>query len=119
MKIESKQMRLYAVTDRAWAADEDDFLAQVEAAIDGGATIVQLREKHLDHVEYVGFLVSCANLLEKQAKVCYAENTTNCTRRRAKFMEKRYDDEKQMVQTHFDRCAVGSNVLWNAGSLWG
>ena len=41
-------MRLYAVTDRAWAADEDDFLAQVEAAIDGGATIVQLREKHLD-----------------------------------------------------------------------
>ena len=48
MKIESKQMRLYAVTDRAWAADEDDFLAQVEAAIDGGATIVQLREKHLD-----------------------------------------------------------------------
>ena len=48
LKIESKQMRLYAVTDRAWAADEDDFLAQVEAAIDGGATIVQLREKHLD-----------------------------------------------------------------------
>ena len=48
MKIESKQMRLYAVTARAWAADEDDFLAQVEAAIDGGATIVQLREKHLD-----------------------------------------------------------------------
>ena len=43
MKIESKQMRLYAVTDRAWAADEDAFLAQVEAAIDGGATIVQLR----------------------------------------------------------------------------
>ena len=50
-----------------------------------------------EHVECVGILVSCANLLEKQAKVCYAENTTNCTRRRAKFMEKRYDDEKQMV----------------------
>ena len=48
MKLQAEQMRLYAVTDRAWAADEDAFLAQVEAAIDGGATIVQLREKHLD-----------------------------------------------------------------------
>ena len=48
MKSESNHMRLYAVTDRAWAADEDAFLAQVEAAIGGGATIVQLREKHLD-----------------------------------------------------------------------
>ena len=48
MHITSEKLRLYAVTDRAWAADEDAFLAQVEAAIDGGATIVQLREKHLD-----------------------------------------------------------------------
>ena len=48
MRVQPQQLRLYAVTDRAWAADEDDFLAQVEAAIDGGATIVQLREKHLD-----------------------------------------------------------------------
>ena len=48
MKIEGKQMRLYAVTDRAWAADEDALMAQIEAAIDGGAAMVQLREKHLD-----------------------------------------------------------------------
>lgn len=41
-------MRLYAVTDRAWAADEDALMAQIEAAIDGGAAMVQLREKHLD-----------------------------------------------------------------------
>jgi thiamine-phosphate pyrophosphorylase len=47
MKLTSEQMRLYAVTDRAWAASEDDLLAQVEAAIDGGAAIVQLREKQL------------------------------------------------------------------------
>ena len=49
MKLTHQQMRLYAVTDRAWAADEDAFFAQIEAAIDGGAGIVQLREKHLDH----------------------------------------------------------------------
>ena len=48
MKVRPEQLRLYAVTDRAWAEGEDAFLAQVEAAIDGGATIVQLREKHLD-----------------------------------------------------------------------
>ena len=48
MRMKPEQMRLYAVTDRAWAADEDALLAQVEAAIDGGASIVQLREKHLD-----------------------------------------------------------------------
>ena len=48
MRVKPEQMRLYAVTDRAWAADEDALLAQVEAAIDGGASIVQLREKHLD-----------------------------------------------------------------------
>lgn len=48
MKIEGRQMRLYAVTDRAWVADEDALMAQIEAAIDGGAAMVQLREKHLD-----------------------------------------------------------------------
>ena len=48
MRLQPKQLRLYAVTDRAWAADEDALMAQVEAAIDGGASIVQLREKHLD-----------------------------------------------------------------------
>ena len=48
MRVKPKQMRLYAVTDRTWAADEDALMAQVGAAIDGGASIVQLREKHLD-----------------------------------------------------------------------
>ena len=43
MKVRPEQLRLYAVTDRAWAEDEDAFLAQVEAAIDGGAAFVQLR----------------------------------------------------------------------------
>jgi thiamine-phosphate pyrophosphorylase len=46
-------MRLYAVTDRAWAADEDDLLAKIEAAIDGGASIVQLREKHLSEEAFL------------------------------------------------------------------
>ena len=48
MKIDPRRLRLYAVTDRAWARDTDHLLEQVAAAIDGGAGIVQLREKHLD-----------------------------------------------------------------------
>ena len=46
MKIEPRQLRLYAVTDRAWAHDTEGLLRQVAAAIDGGGGIVQLREKH-------------------------------------------------------------------------
>ena len=53
MKLTHQQMRLYAVTDRAWAADEDAFFAQIEAAIDGGAGIVQLREKHASREEFL------------------------------------------------------------------
>lgn len=53
MKLRSKDLRLYAVTDRAWAADSAALLRQIEAAIDGGATIVQLREKHLDEESFL------------------------------------------------------------------
>lgn len=53
MKLRPEQMRLYAVTDRAWAADEDALLAQIEAAVDGGAAMVQLREKHLDGAAFL------------------------------------------------------------------
>lgn len=48
MNITREQLRLYAVTDRAWAADGEALFRQIEDAIDGGASMVQLREKHLD-----------------------------------------------------------------------
>ncbi|SFP89162.1 thiamine-phosphate pyrophosphorylase [Oscillibacter sp. PC13] len=47
MKLEGKRLRLYAVTDRSWAPDTAGLLKQVEEAVAGGATMVQLREKHL------------------------------------------------------------------------
>ena len=53
MKIDSRQLRLYAVTDRAWARDTEGLLRQVAAAIDGGAGIVQLREKHLGQADFL------------------------------------------------------------------
>lgn len=48
MKLQREALRLYAVTDRAWARDEEALLRQVEAAVRGGAGVVQLREKRLD-----------------------------------------------------------------------
>lgn len=53
MKIRPGELKLYAITDRAWAHDMDGVLAQVEAAIKGGATFVQVREKHLDAREFL------------------------------------------------------------------
>lgn len=47
MKCEKEMMRLYAVTDRAWVK-EKTLIEQVEDALKGGVTCVQLREKKLD-----------------------------------------------------------------------
>ena len=47
MKLESSKLRLYAVTDRSWL-NGGRLVDAVAAALDGGATFVQLREKALD-----------------------------------------------------------------------
>ncbi|MBR7019633.1 MAG: thiamine phosphate synthase [Lachnospiraceae bacterium] len=51
MKCDRKTMLLYAVTDRAWTG-EKTLYEQVEAALKGGATCVQLREKDLPEEEF-------------------------------------------------------------------
>lgn len=53
MKLRPEELKLYAITDRTWAHDMDGVLEQVEAAIKGGATFVQVREKHLDAREFL------------------------------------------------------------------
>ena len=47
MKFDSRSLRLYAVTDRSWLGTKT-LAQQVEEALKGGVTMVQLREKHLD-----------------------------------------------------------------------
>ncbi len=47
MKFDKNQLLLYAVTDRAWTGKQS-LTEQVEAALRGGVTCVQLREKELD-----------------------------------------------------------------------
>jgi thiamine-phosphate diphosphorylase len=44
--MDKKDLLLYAVTDRAWLGGET-LAMQVEKALRGGVTMVQLREKHL------------------------------------------------------------------------
>ena len=45
-------MRLYAVTDRAWVGKQS-LAEQVESALRGGVTCVQLREKELDEERFL------------------------------------------------------------------
>lgn len=52
MNITAKQMLLYAVSDRAWSNSDEEFLSQVEQAIDSGVTVFQLREKNTDYEHF-------------------------------------------------------------------
>ncbi len=45
-------LRLYAVTDRSWVGRQT-LLEQIEAALQGGVTLVQLREKALTEAEFL------------------------------------------------------------------
>ena len=51
MKCDKKDLLLYAVTDRSWVGDSTLY-HQVEEALKGGATFVQLREKDLPEEEF-------------------------------------------------------------------
>ena len=53
MKCDKHTMLLYAVTDRAWTGRET-LRQQVEDALKGGVTCVQLREKELD--EFISYI---------------------------------------------------------------
>ena len=53
MKLSKQDLAVYAVTDRKWLKEEETLAQQVEKAIQGGATIIQLREKHLRDEEFL------------------------------------------------------------------
>lgn len=52
MKCDKKDLLLYAVTDRAWLG-EQTLAQQVEASLQGGATMIQLREKDLSQDQFL------------------------------------------------------------------
>ncbi|MGN0711613.1 MAG: thiamine phosphate synthase [Anaerovoracaceae bacterium] len=52
MKCDKESLLLYAVTDRAWL-NGATLYEQVELALQGGATFIQLREKELDEENFL------------------------------------------------------------------
>ena len=52
MKFSAQNLLLYAVTDRAWVGRQT-LLEQIESALKGGVTLVQLREKSLPEVLFL------------------------------------------------------------------
>ncbi|MGX8728469.1 MAG: thiamine phosphate synthase [Lachnospiraceae bacterium] len=64
MRCDKKWMPLYAVTDRAWLHGRT--LAEVvEAALKGGVTCMQLREKELSHEEFLREAIALRELCRK------------------------------------------------------
>lgn len=64
MKCGKKAMLLYAVTDRAWVGKQSLY-EQVESALKGGATCVQLREKELDEETFLKEAVEISALCKQ------------------------------------------------------
>ena len=52
MKFSREMLLLYAVTDRKWTG-EKNLYRQVEEALKGGATLIQLREKNMPQEEFL------------------------------------------------------------------
>lgn len=64
MKSLENYLKLYAITDRTWAT-QDNFLEQVEEVLAGGATILQLREKNLSFDEFLKEAKEVKHLCQK------------------------------------------------------
>ena len=64
MKFCAEMLRLYAVTDRAWLGG-GTLAGQVEEAVRGGATCVQLREKHLDREAFLAEALALREVTRK------------------------------------------------------
>lgn len=64
MSCDKKSMLLYAVTDRSWTGRQS-LIEQVESAIKGGATCIQLREKDLDGAAFLAEAVAMKKLCRK------------------------------------------------------
>jgi thiamine-phosphate pyrophosphorylase len=64
MKFDKKDLLLYAVTDRSWLNGQTLY-EQVEEALKGGATFVQLREKILDDETFLKEAIEIQALCKK------------------------------------------------------
>ena len=64
MNIDKKTLRLYAVTDRTWL-DGRTLYYDVEKALKGGVTLLQLREKNMSTDDFINSAKEIKSLCEK------------------------------------------------------
>ncbi|MBE7053970.1 MAG: thiamine phosphate synthase [Ruminococcaceae bacterium] len=64
MKCDKKDLILYAVTDRTWL-NGNSLYNQVEKALQGGATFIQLREKDMDDETFLKEALEIKSLCKK------------------------------------------------------
>ncbi len=64
MKFAKEDLLLYAVTDRSWLG-EQTLYEQVEEALKGGATFIQLREKELNEADFLAEAIELQQLCGK------------------------------------------------------
>lgn len=64
MKFHKDMLLLYAVTDSAWVGKQT-LMEQIESALKGGVTIVQLREKKLDEESFIREAIQAKKLCHK------------------------------------------------------
>ena len=70
MKFDKKSLTLYAVTDRTWTG-RLSLLEQIEAALKGGATSIQLREKDLPDDKFLEEALLVKKLCQKYNVLFY------------------------------------------------
>ena len=80
MKLTNEMLRLYAVTDRAWLRGRTLF-EQVEEALRGGATMVQLREKTLDEDAFFHEAVELTRLCHRHGVPLLINDNVDIARR--------------------------------------
>lgn len=64
MNCSKDAMLLYAVTDRSWVGKQS-LMEQVESALKGGVTCIQLREKHLSDADFLAEALEMKKLCQK------------------------------------------------------
>ena len=64
MRLEKDRLLLYAVTDRSWTGQQSLY-EQIEEALKGGVTMVQLREKQLSEDELVAEAIQIKELCHR------------------------------------------------------
>ena len=65
MNINRDNLLLYAVTDHKFASNQEDFLHQIEDALEGGVTLIQLREKSIEKVDFINEAILIKKICQK------------------------------------------------------